>query len=199
MIIFHWEINCSIYKTYRHYDWIDESNVSLDLLVMNKSSEVVCSNSLWSRYDFGEFLRILDADTTATQASEKHQEGPLREAVTAVAAGLLSYSLERWRFVSGISKTLGFEMVMFGWCMGHHHVCTARDSSCIAVSTLLMNLCYLLAILDGPVEWKMAQWLVGCDELADWLVGYGSYYLRYEASCKHVDQRPSTTRCLPAI
>lgn len=30
---------------------------------------------LFSRYDFGEFLRILDADTTATEASEKHQEG----------------------------------------------------------------------------------------------------------------------------
>ena len=30
---------------------------------------------LLSRYDFGEFLRILDADTTATEASEKHQEG----------------------------------------------------------------------------------------------------------------------------
>ena len=27
------------------------------------------------RYDFGEFLRILDADTAATEASEKHQEG----------------------------------------------------------------------------------------------------------------------------
>ena len=28
------------------------------------------------RYDFGEFLRILDADTAAKEAGDEHQEGP---------------------------------------------------------------------------------------------------------------------------
>ena len=30
---------------------------------------------VWNRYDFGEFLRILDNDTAAVEANDKHEEG----------------------------------------------------------------------------------------------------------------------------
>ena len=37
---------------------------------------LVCLGSPEVRYDFGEFLRILDADTAAKEAGDEHQEGP---------------------------------------------------------------------------------------------------------------------------